>query len=73
MQTLDPEYVLTNLKSRFGAELDDPYFHHGDQSALNLRIGHQFSYVHSAVLAEQQNKADQVNDNDGEAEIVDPQ
>jgi hypothetical protein len=54
IQALDPDYILGNLKDRFGADLDEPYYHHGDESSLSLRIAHQFAYVHSGVKAEQQ-------------------
>lgn len=57
---LDAEYIVANLRERFGAELDDPYYHHGDDSPLATRFAHQFMFIHNGILAVQ-------NDGDNEA------
>lgn len=47
-----PAEVARRLRARYGAELDDPHFHHGADVPLPRRIAHQFMVVHQAVLAE---------------------
>jgi hypothetical protein len=47
-----PEQIAQRLRARYGAQLDEPQFHHGNGVALPIRIAHQFMYVHARVLAE---------------------
>jgi hypothetical protein len=47
-----PELIAQRLRIRYGAELDDPQFHHGNGVTLPIRIARQFMYVHARVLAE---------------------
>ncbi|MHB1401710.1 MAG: KAP family P-loop NTPase fold protein [Thiobacillus sp.] len=47
------EYVATNLRLRYGAELDTPQNHPLDTMAPPRRIAHQFMAVHEYVLQEQ--------------------
>jgi predicted KAP-like P-loop ATPase len=47
------EYVATNLRLRYGAELDTPQFHPSDTMAQPRRVAHQFMAVHRHVLEEQ--------------------
>jgi hypothetical protein len=47
------EYVATNLRLRFGAELDTPQNYPPDTMAQPRRVAHQFMVVHQYVLQEQ--------------------
>lgn len=49
---LEPDFIVTNLKQRYGAELDTPQFHHGNETSLACRIAHQFTYIHLKVQEE---------------------
>ncbi|QRD62767.1 AAA family ATPase (plasmid) [Xanthomonas citri pv. citri] len=49
---ISPNVIGERLRVRYGAQLDNPQFHHGSGISLPLRIAHQFMYVHSKVLAE---------------------
>lgn len=44
-----PEYVLANLKQRYGTALDIPQYHLGDHVSHETRFAHQFVHVHDAV------------------------
>lgn len=49
---ISPTYVAANLRSRYGAELDDPQYY---QDGASARVtAHQFLFIHQSVLAEQQ-------------------
>lgn len=52
-QLLSPEYVATNLRFRYGLELDTPQYHAPDTMAQPRRVAHQFMSVHHHVLQEQ--------------------
>lgn len=56
------EYVATNLRLRYGAELDTPQNHPLDTMAPPRRIAHQFMAVHEYVLQEQHATAEPAND-----------
>lgn len=48
---ISPDYVFDNLRTRYGAELDDPQYY---QDGKPARItAHQFASIHLTVLAEQ--------------------
>lgn len=47
------EYIATNLRLRYGAELDNPIHHAPDSMLLPRRIAHQFMSLHMHVLQEQ--------------------
>ncbi|OZA12087.1 MAG: hypothetical protein B7X94_04365 [Hydrogenophilales bacterium 17-62-8] len=47
------EYVATNLRLRYGAELDTPQNYPPDTMAQPRRIAHQFMAVHQYILQEQ--------------------
>lgn len=55
---ISPEYVMENLRERYGAELDSPEYHSDGSSAR--KIAHQFAAIHKAVLeqAAQPNRAE---------------
>ena len=49
---ISPNYIVTNLRARYGVELDDPQYH---QEGTPARItAHQFAFIHKRALAEQQ-------------------
>lgn len=45
---ISPEYVMENLRERYGAELDSPEYHSDGSSAR--KVAHQFAAIHKAVL-----------------------
>ncbi|HZW24726.1 MAG TPA: P-loop NTPase fold protein [Gallionella sp.] len=47
------EYVATNLRLRYGEELDTPQNYPPDTMAQSRRVAHQFMTVHQAVLQTQ--------------------
>lgn len=49
---ISPAYITANLRSRYGAELDDPqYYQDGSPARITA---HQFVFIHQSALAEQQ-------------------
>jgi hypothetical protein len=44
-----PEYILANLKLRYGATLDRPQYDLGDRESYETRFAHQFVHIHNAV------------------------
>lgn len=52
-----PQQIAQRLRARYGAQLDDPQFHHGNDVALPIRIAHQFMCVHARVLIEADGQA----------------
>jgi hypothetical protein len=54
---ISAEYVATNLRLRYGAELDTPQYHAPDTMAQPRRLAHQFINIHQHVLNEQQSVA----------------
>jgi hypothetical protein len=51
---IDPGFLLSNLKQRYGVELDAPEFHHDPETLLSRRIAHQFAFMHLKVGEENQ-------------------
>lgn len=49
---IDPDFIVANLKQRYGAELDAPEFYHGSETPFARRIAHQFVYIHLKVHEE---------------------
>lgn len=54
---ISPDYIAANLRSRYGAELDDPQYHQEGTSAR--MTAHQFVFLHRSALAEQQLQPDE--------------
>jgi predicted KAP-like P-loop ATPase len=48
---ISPDYIVANLRSRYGVELDDPQYHQEGSTAR--MTAHQFVFIHQSVLAEQ--------------------
>jgi len=46
---IDPDFLMANLKRRYGAELDAPEFYHDSDTPLARRFAHQFAYIHLKV------------------------
>jgi hypothetical protein len=46
---IDPEITLKKLKAQYGAELDTPQYHLGDEVPYERRLAHQFAYIHAHV------------------------
>jgi hypothetical protein len=40
---------LKKLKAQYGAELDTPEYHLGDEMPYERRLAHQFAYIHAHV------------------------
>lgn len=66
-----PEQIARRLRARYGAQLDEPQFHHGNGVALPIRIAHQFMYVHARVLAEADEQAQAQAAPGGAEEVAD--
>lgn len=49
---VNPAEIARLLRARYGAELDEPQFHHGNDVPLARRFAHQFMFVHRAAEAE---------------------
>lgn len=56
---IEPDFIVANLKRRYGVELDTPQFHHGNETSLPRRIAHQFTYIHVKVQEENADAASQ--------------
>lgn len=56
---IEPDFIVTNLKQRYGAQLDTPQFHHSSETSLACRIAHQFTFIHLKVQEEKVHAADQ--------------
>ncbi len=54
---IEPDFILTNLKQRYGAELDAPEYYHNSETSLARRIAHQFAYIHLKAQEEKANVA----------------
>lgn len=48
---ISPDYIAANLRSRYGAELDDPQYHQEGSPAR--MTAHQFVFLHQSALATQ--------------------
>ena len=49
---ISPTVVFAILRTQYGAELDDPQYHHPFETPSDIVVAHQFSYIHrSATLA----------------------
>ena len=46
---INPDFIVANLKQRYGAELDAPTFYHDSETPLARRIADQFTYIHLKV------------------------
>lgn len=49
---INPDFLMTSLRQRYGAELDAPEYYHGSETPLARRIAHQFAYIHLKVEEE---------------------
>jgi predicted KAP-like P-loop ATPase len=49
---VDPEFIVAKLKAKYGSELDAPEYRLGDDGPYELRLAHQFVYVHQHVKQE---------------------
>lgn len=49
VELIDPDYLMANLKQRYGAELDAAEYDHGSEAPLPRRIANQFAYIHMEV------------------------
>lgn len=49
---IDPASIVTNLRERYGAEIDTAGYHHDDELELRRRIGLQFAFIHRNVMAD---------------------
>jgi hypothetical protein len=58
---IDPAVILEKLKSRYGAQLENPQFHTGAGVPLASRIAQQFAYIHLAVLEDRRLASEQAN------------
>lgn len=47
-----PEKIAQLLRARYGAQMDEPQFHHSNDVELPTRIARQFMCVHARVLIE---------------------
>ena len=56
---IEPDFIVTDLKQRYGAQLDTPQFHHSSETSLACRIAHQFTFIHLKVQEEKVHAADQ--------------
>lgn len=54
---IDPGFLMTTLKQRYGAELDAPEHYHGSETPLARRIAHQFAFIHLKVEEEKTQSA----------------
>jgi hypothetical protein len=54
LELIDPQLIMTNLRTRYGSELDQASSHPPKDWSINRRIAHQFAAVHRAVRAEEQ-------------------
>jgi hypothetical protein len=48
-QLVDPEIVLNRLKAKYGAELETPEYHLGDEVPHERQLAHQFASIHAHV------------------------
>lgn len=44
---IEPEFIMSNLKQRYGEEIGSPEFYRGAEIPLSHRIAHQFAYIHA--------------------------
>jgi KAP family P-loop domain len=51
-QWLDPEVIISNLRTRYGDEIDTAQYHYGDEVPIARRIALQFAFIHRNVVAE---------------------
>lgn len=58
---VQPDRILQLLRDGYGAELDEPVYHHGSDVPLTKRIAHQFAYIYRDV-----EKGEEAHDQRGE-------
>jgi predicted KAP-like P-loop ATPase len=46
---VDAEVIMANLRKRFGESLESPTYHGERDWPLNLRIAHQFAFIHKSI------------------------
>ena len=51
-QLLDPEVIVSNLRARYGGEIDTAEYHHEDDVQIARRIALQFAFIHRNFVAE---------------------
>jgi hypothetical protein len=56
-ESVDPAFVLSKLRERFGAELDDPQLHQLEDWPIQRRIAHQFAFLHNVADQEKSARA----------------
>jgi hypothetical protein len=49
---IDPAIILNHLRAIFGTKLDNPEYHHSDETPFDEKIAQQFAYIHISVIAE---------------------
>jgi hypothetical protein len=54
---ISADTILEKLREMFGNVLDDPQYHHSDQTPFETRLAYQFSFVHKSVVNQEQNSA----------------
>ncbi|MCZ2115713.1 MAG: AAA family ATPase [Burkholderiales bacterium] len=56
VRLIDGNYILRNLRLRYGQELDDPQYHPDDQWPVTRKFAHQFAFIHAGVVREALNR-----------------
>jgi hypothetical protein len=51
---VDPEFIVAKLKAKYGSDLGTPEYRLGDNGPYELRLAHQFVYIHQHVKQETQ-------------------
>jgi hypothetical protein len=54
IRVIDPEAIATALVSIYGEQLQSPQYHLSRREPRELRLAHQFMFIHSKVVAERQ-------------------
>lgn len=49
---IDPDWIVANLKQRYGIELDAPEYYHGSETPRARCVAHQFAFIHLKVRGE---------------------
>jgi len=49
---IDPNFVFSLLRKKYGTPLDKPEFYHSDSIATPERLAQQFAYVHAQAISE---------------------
>lgn len=46
---IDPDYIVGNLRERYGEQLDNPQFYCDESMSAGLQTAHQFTHIHNQV------------------------